>query len=271
MMEYVTLNNGVRMPMVGMGLWRVPNEAVPEVVRTGLKAGYRAFDTAAIYRNEAGLGEGLKDCGYAREDLFIATKLWNEDLRQGTEDACFQQSLHHIGVKNLDLCMIHWPVPGKYIHAWEYLIEQYRAGAVRAIGASNLHIHMMETMRRETGMLPMLLQVECHPLLSQKELLCYCRDHGIIMQAYSPLMQGGGMDIPLLQEMSARYGKSAAQIILRWHLQNGICIIPRSQNPQRQQENLALFDFELDKKDMLAIDSLNQNRRLCADPDNFDF
>lgn len=270
-MEYITFKNGVKMPRLGHGLWRVPGDNVQNVVASALQAGYRAFDTAMIYRNEKELGDALKLCSVPRDELFISSKLWNEYLRQGTEDECFQQSLKLVNVDYFDMYMIHWPVPGKYVHAWEYLIRQYEAGKIRVLGACNMHIHMLETLKKETGVLPMLLQVECNPLMSQKELLAYCKENGIVMQAYSPLMQGESLNESVIKEIADCHSRTPAQVILRWHLQNGICVIPRSQNPGRQKENIDVFDFELTADEMQTIDKLNQNKRLCADPDHFDF
>lgn len=269
-MEYVTLREGLKMPAVGFGLWRVPAEDTAAVVTSALANGYRGFDTAAIYGNEAGLGEAVRGTEVSRGELFLASKAWNENLRQGTVLQGFDETMARIGVDVLDLYMIHWPVPGRYVQAWKDILTLKRDGRIRAAGVSNFEPHMLDILREETGELPELVQVECHPRLTQKPLLAYCRANGIAMQAYSPLMQGG-LELPEIVDIAARHGRTPAQVILRWDLQNGVSVIPRSTNLDRQRANLDVFDFMLSAEDMAQIDALNRNERLCADPNDFDF
>lgn len=269
-MEYITLRGGIKMPRVGFGLWRVAPEQTAEVVLSAMKNGYRDFDTAAIYRNEEGLGKAVAKTDIPRDELFLATKVWNEELRQDNVIKGYEASLKRIGVKYMDLCLIHWPVPGKYVKAWKELVGLRADGRARAIGVSNFTVRMLEILREETGELPQLVQVECHPRLSQKPLKEFCRQNGIAMQAYSPLMQGA-IDIPEIVEIAGRLGRTPAQVILRWDLQNDVCVIPRSTNLKRQCSNINVFDFDLSPEDMARIDALNIDSRLCADPDDFNF
>lgn len=269
-LDRAILSNGVEMPSVGLGMWKVPSEAAKDPVVSALRMGYRLVDTAAIYRNEEGIGAGLRECGVPREELFITTKLWNEDMRQDRVPQAFDESLAKLGLDYVDLYLIHWPVPGKFIAAWEQMLRIYESGRARAIGVCNCAIHHLEELEQATGVRPMVNQVERHPLLSQQPMRSYCQEHGIQMQAYSPLMQGR-LDQPIFTELAEHYGCTPAQIILRWHLQQGVAVIPKSVHAERQKQNLDLFHFTLTEEDMARIDAFNQDQRFLADPDNFNF
>ncbi|MEK4875544.1 aldo/keto reductase [Bacillus sp. FSL W8-0102] len=244
-------------------------------VKTAIKHGYRSIDTAAIYKNEAGVGtgirEGMKEAGIFREDLFVTSKVWNADLGYESTKKAFETSLNKLGLEYLDLYLIHWPVEGKYKEAWRALEDLYKEGRVKAIGVSNFQIHHLEDLMEGADIKPMVNQVEYHPRLTQKELQAFCQKQGIQLEAWSPLMQGQLLDNEVLQEIGKRYNKTVAQVILRWDLQNGVVTIPKSTKEHRIVENASIFDFELSKEDMELIDSLNQNHRVGPDPDNFDF
>ncbi|MGG1551051.1 aldo/keto reductase [Paenibacillus ferrarius] len=274
--DTVTLHNGVQMPRLGLGVFQVADgPEVVDSVKAAIGTGYRSIDTAAIYGNEASVGQGMREAitehGVAREALFVTSKVWNADLGYDATLAAYEASMQKLGLAQLDLYLIHWPVEGKYSEAWRALEDLYLAGRVRAIGVSNFHVRHLETLMQTARIKPMVNQVELHPMLAQQELDAYCLEHGIQLEAWSPLMQGQLLEHPVLQEIGARHGKSVAQVILRWDLQRGIVTIPKSTKPHRIQENASLFDFELSAAEMQAIDALNENRRVGPDPDNFDF
>ncbi|MED1954348.1 aldo/keto reductase [Brevibacillus centrosporus] len=274
--DTTTLYNGVKMPWLGLGVFKVEEGAeVVDAVRTAIRNGYRSIDTAAIYGNEEGVGEGIrlgmKDAGIAREDLFITSKVWNSDLGFESTLAAYETSLKKLGLDYLDLYLIHWPVEGKYKEAWRALETIYKEGRVKAIGVSNFHVHHLEDLMKDAEMKPMIDQIEFHPRLTQKELQAFCRENGIQMEAWSPLMQGQLLDHPVLKEIAERHQKSVAQVIIRWDLQNGVVTIPKSIKEHRIVENADVFNFELSADDMAKIDALNENFRVGPDPDNFDF
>ena len=265
------LNNGVKMPWLGLGVWQVENDHdVQAAVKMAVKAGYRAIDTAAAYGNEEGVGKGIKECGVSRDELFITTKVWNSDQGYESTLQAFEQSRKKLGLDFIDLYLIHWPVKGKYIDTWRALEKLYGSGMVRAIGVSNFQTHHLLDLFESSRIVPMVDQVEYHPLLSQKQLHAFCKKHKIQLEAWSPLMQGH-LDVPLLVELGNKYGKSPAQIVLSWDLQNEVITIPKSVHENRIIENSDIFDFELSDDDMDAINELNENRRFGSDPDNFNF
>lgn len=269
--DTTTLHNGVKMPWLGLGVWQVSEgNDVENSVKAAIKAGYRSIDTAAIYKNEEGVGKAIKESGVPREELFITTKVWNADQGYETTLAAFEESRKKLGLEYFDLYLIHWPVKGKYTETWKALEKLYSDGLVRAIGVSNFHVHHLEDILADCKVKPMVNQVEYHPLLTQDELLTFCKKNEIQMEAWSPLMQGN-LDLPLLHELAQKYGKSPAQIVLRWDLQNGVVTIPKSITESRIIENSNVFDFELSSDDMERISGLNQNKRFGPDPDNFDF
>lgn len=274
--DRITLNNGTDMPWFGLGVFKV--EEGPELVqavKTAIKHGYRSIDTAVIYGNEEGVGqgirEGLKEAGISREDLFVTSKVWNDDLGYDETIAAYEASLEKLGLDYLDLYLIHWPVEGRYKAAWKALETLYEQGRVKAIGVSNFHVHHLEDLLKDAAVKPVIDQVEYHPRLTQKELQAFCRSHSIQLQAWSPLMQGQLLSHPLLKDIADKHGKTPAQVILRWDLQNGVITIPKSTKAERIAQNAEVFDFELTLEEMKQIDGLNENTRVGPDPDNFDF
>lgn len=271
-----TLHNGVEMPWFGLGVFKVEDgPELVEAVKSAIKAGYRSIDTAAIYGNEKAVGEGIragiKEAGISREDLFITSKVWNTDQGYETTLAAYEESLKKLELDYLDLYLVHWPVEGKYKESWRALETLYKEERVRAIGVSNFQIHHLQDVLAGAEMKPMINQVEYHPRLTQKELQAFCKEQGIQMEAWSPLMQGQLLDNETLQEIADKYGKTTAQIILRWDLQNEVVTIPKSTKEHRIVANADIFNFELTKEDMEKIDALNENHRVGPDPDNFDF
>ncbi|MFE4714018.1 aldo/keto reductase [Paenibacillus sp. NPDC056722] len=274
--DTTTLSNGVKMPWFGLGVFQVEEGAELEnAVKTAIAHGYRSVDTAAIYGNEEGVGngirQGLEAAGISREDLFVTSKVWNADLGYESTIAAYELSLKKLGLEYLDLYLIHWPVKGKYKEAWRALETLYKEGRVKAIGVSNFLEHQLKDLLEDAEIKPMVNQMEYHPRLTQKDLQAFCKAQGIQYEAWSPLMQGQLLDNPELQEIAAKYGKSIAQIILRWDLQSGVVTIPKSTKEHRIVENASVFDFELSAEDMKRIDGLDQHLRVGPDPDNFDF
>ena len=274
--DTITLHNGVKMPGLGLGVFKV--EEGPDLVnavRAAIVHGYRSIDTAAIYGNEQGVGEGIaagiKETGIKREDLFITSKVWNSDLGYESTIKAYEASLKKLGLDYLDLYLIHWPVEGKFQEAWRALETLYTEGKVKAIGVSNFQIHHLEDLMKSATILPMVNQVERHPRLTNKEVLEYCKQKGIQLEAWSPLMQGQILDNEVLQSIAAKHGKSTAQVILRWNLQEQVVVIPKSIKEHRIIANADLYDFELTQEEMDQIDQLNQDLRVGPDPDNFDF
>lgn len=268
----VTLHNGVEMPWFGLGVFKVQEgQEVVESVKAAIKAGYISIDTAAIYKNEEGVGQGIKESEVARENLFITTKVWNADQGYESTLAAFDTSIQKLGLDYVDLYLIHWPVKGKYKETWKALEKLYKDGKVKAIGVSNFHQHHLEDLLEDAEIVPMVNQIELHPLLSQVELREYCKSNGIVVEAWSPLAQGKLLDNPVLSEIASKYNKSTAQIILRWDIQNEIVTIPKSIKEHRIIENAEIFDFELTSEDIENINNLNKDERVGADPDNFNF
>jgi methylglyoxal/glyoxal reductase len=266
--DTTTLHNGVKMPWMGLGVFKVEEgEEVVESVKAALKNGYISIDTAAIYGNEEGVGKAIKESGIPREDLFITTKLWNSE--QGYEKTlkAFETSMKKLGLDYLDLYLIHWPGKDKYKDTWKAFEKLYKDGKIRAIGVSNFQVHHLEDLMSEAEVKPMVNQVEFHPHLTQKELLAFCKEQGIALEAWSPLKQGQLLDEPLLKEIAEKYNKSVAQVILRWDLQHGVITIPKSTKEHRIIENADVFDFELSQEEVEKIDSLNQDSRAGSHPD----
>ncbi|SEO51541.1 aldo/keto reductase [Paenibacillus sp. OK076] len=272
----VALNNGVHMPWFGLGVFKVEEGAeLIEAVKQAIAHGYRSIDTAAIYGNESGVGqaiaEALKENNLKREDLFITSKVWNADLGYEETLAAYETTLNKLGLEYLDLYLIHWPKAGKYKGAWKAMEELYKAGRIKAIGVSNFQIHHLEDLMEDAEVKPVINQVEYHPRLTQAPLKAFCEKNGIQLEAWSPLMQGQLLDNPVLTEIATAKGKSVAQIILRWDLQNGVITIPKSTKEKRIVENSSIFDFELSTDEMERISALNEDVRVGPDPDNFDF
>ncbi|MDN4594300.1 aldo/keto reductase [Polycladomyces subterraneus] len=260
------------MPWLGLGVWRAQEGGeVENAVKTAIRVGYRSIDTAAMYGNEVGVGRAVRESGVPREELFITTKVWNTDQGYDSTLAAFEASLQRLGMDYVDLYLIHWPVAGKYKETWKALEKIYRDGRARAIGVSNFQIHHLEDLMADAEIKPMVNQVEFHPHLTQKELRAYCSQHGIQVEAWRPLMKGEVANVPEIRELAAKYGKTPAQIVLRWNLQHGVVTIPKSVKEYRIRENADVFDFELSQEDMAKLDGLNRNQRFGPDPDNFDF
>lgn len=269
--ESAVLNNGIKMPWLGLGVWKVKDDGQTEdIVQAAIGSGYRHIDTAAAYNNEKGVGIGVRASDVSREELFITTKVWNADQGYETALAAFQRSLANLDMDYVDLLLVHWPVKGKYKDTWRALEEIYASGKARAVGVSNFQVHHLKDLAESSDLVPAVNQVEYHPLLSQEELLGHCKAQGIQLTAWSPLMQGN-LDIPLLTEIGARHGKSPAQVVLRWDLQNGVVTIPKTTTVTRLAENADIFDFQLSAEEMAGLSALNQNRRFGSDPDNFNF
>jgi len=266
--DTTTLHNGVKMPWFGLGVFKVKegNEVV-ESVKSAIKNGYRSIDTAAIYQNEEGVGQGIKESGISREELFVTSKVWNSD--QGYESAlqAYETSLKKLDLEYLDLYLIHWPGKDKYKETWKALEKLYKDGRVRAIGVSNFKIHHLEELLKDAEIKPMVNQVEYHPHLAQRDLLAFCEKEGIQLEAWSPLKQGQLLTDPTINEMAKKHGKTAAQVILRWDLQTKVVTIPKSIKEHRIIENANIFDFELSAEDMNKLGELNKNERVGSDPD----
>ncbi|MBN6189399.1 aldo/keto reductase [Aneurinibacillus sp. BA2021] len=266
------LHNGVRMPWLGLGVYKTQEGTeVETAVQAAIDVGYRSIDTAALYYNEAGVGRAVQACGVPREELFITTKVWNTNQGYESTLAAFEESRKKMGLSYLDLYLIHWPVKEKYKDTWRALEKLYEEGAVRAIGVCNFHVHHLEDLLADARIVPMVNQVEFHPRLTQKELLRFCRDKGIQLEAWSPLMRGRLLDDPVLTEIGEKYNKTTAQVIVRWDLQHEVVTIPKSVHPDRISANADVFDFELTSEEMERIDALNRNERSGQDPDHFHF
>jgi diketogulonate reductase-like aldo/keto reductase len=270
--DTTTLHNGVKMPWFGLGVYKVQEgEEALQSVKAAIKAGYRAIDTAALYQNEESVGQAIKESGVAREELFITTKVWNEDQRNDSVLEAFETSLKKLDLDYVDLYLVHWPVKDKYKETWKVLEQLYKDGRVRAIGVSNFQIHHLEDLMSVAEITPMVNQVELHPLLAQIELREYCKKQEIQIEAWAPLAQGRLLDNPVLQEIASSHHKSIAQVILRWDLHNKIVTIPKSVKESRIIENANIFNFTLNQEDIEKINALNENKRFGADPDNFTF
>lgn len=268
----ITLNNGVTIPQLGFGVWQVPDEEVTPAVAAALEAGYRSIDTAGAYGNERGVGRAVAASGIPRDEVFVTTKLWNSE--QGYDPAlrAFDASARALGLDVVDLYLIHWPVPSadRYVETWRALGKLLAEGRVRAIGVSNFRIADLRRIVDETGVVPAVNQIELHPYLPQAELRAFHRGLEIRTEAWSPLGQGGSLlGEPVVTRLAERYGKSPAQIVLRWHLEIGNIVIPKSVTPARIRENIDVFDFTLDDSELEAIGALETGGRIGPDPETF--
>ncbi|WP_323703094.1 aldo/keto reductase [Mammaliicoccus sp. Dog046] len=267
----VKLNNNIEIPELGLGIYKIEETDVERVVTTAIHAGYRAIDTAWFYKNEKALGTALKNINIDREDLFITTKLWNDFQGYDETLKAFDDSMRALQLEYLDMYLIHWPCPEDelFIESYKALEHLYKEGKVKAIGVCNFKEHHLEKLMAETEVVPAVNQVELHPLFNQAELQAYCESKGIKVMAWSPLMRGGEwLENPILSSLADKHRKTAAQIIIKWHLQQNRLVIPKSQNDDRIKENFDVFDFELSKEDLEAIDSLHTNERQFRDPDD---
>jgi len=268
----VILNNGVEMPWFGLGVFLSnEGEEVENAVKVALQNGYRHIDTAAIYKNERGVGKAIKESGVPREEIFITSKVWNTDQGYKTTLAAYEASLEKLQTEYLDLYLIHWPKGKRSVETWKALEEIYGKGKVKAIGISNFLVHHLEEFLQECKIMPAVNQVEFHPELLQPDLLEYCKKRGIQLEAWSPIMKGRVNDIPLMQELGVKYGKKPVQIVLRWDIQKGVVTIPKSIVAERIISNADIFDFEISPEDMTKIDKLDKNARIGGHPDFITF
>lgn len=268
----VKLWNGLEMPYLGLGVFEMAKgKETIQAIHWALEAGYRHIDTASLYMNEQSVGDAVKTSGVKRNDIFITTKMWNSE--QGYRNAldAFHRSLDKLQTDYVDLYLIHWPVKGKYIETWEALEELYSKKLVKAVGVSNFLEHHIQELIDRNHLIPMVNQFEFHPLLSQPSLLEYCKKNNIRTEAWSPILKGRVNEIPLLIDIAEKYGKTPVQVTLRWDLQKGVITIPKSSRKERIISNADIFDFSLTEAEIQRIDALDENRRIGADPDNFNF
>jgi methylglyoxal/glyoxal reductase len=266
------LNSGFDIPVLGLGVWQVNDgNEVEEATLKALEMGYRLIDTAAIYGNEVGVGKALARSGVPRSEIFVTTKLWNEDIRKANEQQAFNTSLDKLGLDYADLYLIHWPIAGRIVEPWIELTKIAESKRARSIGVSNYHEHHLQELLAKSGIVPALNQVEINPLLQNKSLRKFCASKGIAVQAWSPLMQGKFAGNAVLDSLATKHKRSVPQVILRWNIQENILTIPKTTNPVRMAENAQAFDFELDANDMKAIAALDCGKRFGPDPDHFDF
>lgn len=267
----VTLNNGSAMPQLGFGVFQVPDDETTAAVAAALEAGYRSIDTAAAYGNERGVGRAVADSGVPREELFLTTKLWNDDHGHDRAAAAFDASLDKLGLGHVDLYLIHWPLPARdlYVETYRALEEILAGGRTRAIGVSNFQVPHLRRLIDETGIVPAVNQIELHPGLQQKELRAFHAEHGIATEAWSPLAQGAVLGDEAVVRIAEAHGVTPAQAVLRWHLQLGNIVIPKSVTPARIRQNLDVFGFELSDAEMDAVAGLDRGLRTGPDPDTF--
>jgi 2,5-diketo-D-gluconate reductase A len=269
----IRLNNGVEIPQLGFGVFQIPPDQTAEATRTALEIGYRHIDTAQMYGNEKGVGEAVRNSGIPREEVFVTSKLNNN--RQSRDDILrsFDESLAQLGFDQLDLFLVHWPLPtvSDYVARWKVMEEIYAGGRVRAIGVSNFQPHHLRNLFGSTEVRPAVNQVEVHPYLANDEVRAFDADHEIVTEAWAPIAKGKVSDDPVIKEIAERLGKTPAQVTLRWHVQRGDVVFPKSVTRSRVEENFAIFDFELDEAAMAAISGLDRGERTGPDPDRFDY
>ena len=258
------LNNGIEIPILGLGVWKAGKETTVEAVKTALEAGYRHIDTAAIYGNEREVGKGIQESGIERKQIFITTKLWNDD--QDNPEKAFETSMEKLGVDYIDLYLIHWPIEKKRENSWKVLEKLYEKGLCRAIGVSNYTEKHIEELKGYSSIIPAVNQVEFHAYLYQKNLMDYCNENRIALEAYSPLTHGKRINDPKLAEIAGHYGKTPAQLLIHWVLEKGAITMPKSTRKNRIIENSMVFDFRISAEDMKQMDSLNENLRTCWNP-----
>ena len=280
MTDNITMNNGIMIPCIGYGTYKTSDEDVYEAVLSAVKAGYRHIDTAAYYKNEAGVGRAVRECGVTREELFITSKVWNTDRGYEKTRKAFADSMERLGLEYLDLYLIHWPAnkkqfgdEAKSINAetWKALEELYAEGKVKAIGLSNFLPHHIEELMETATVKPMVNQIEFHPGWAQLDVSEYCRKNGIVVEAWSPLGRRDALNNEVLKDIGAKYGKKTAQVCIRWIMQHGILPLPKTVNPYRMTENADVFDFKLTAEEMRTIDELKNLGGQCALPDEVDF
>ena len=265
----ILFHDGNSIPQVGLGVWRTPNDTAVTAVQAALSAGYRHVDTAAVYENEDGVGEGIRASGIARSEIFLTTKLWNADQGYDSTLKAFDASLKRLGTDYVDLYLIHWPAPKRdqYVDTWKAFIQLQKEGRARSIGVSNFQPEHLQRLIDETGVTPVINQIELHPDFPQKENRAWHEKHRIVTESWSPLGQGTLLENPVVAKVAAKHGRTPAQVIIRWHIDNGLVVIPKSVTPSRIEENFKVFDFRLDAEDMAAFASLEKDgRRIGPDP-----
>jgi len=269
----VTLNNGVLIPQLGFGVYQIPPKDTRQAVLTALETGYRHIDTAEMYGNEKEVGQAVRDFGAPREEVFVTSKLNNGFHAYGDALSAFARSLDDLGLETLDLFLIHWPLPevGDFTETWKALEEIYRSGRAKAIGVSNFQRKHLDRLFQETEVVPAVNQIEVHPYLVQDDLRAFGTEHGIATEAWSPIAQGKVLGDPVITAIAERLGRTPAQVTLRWHLQRGDIVFPKSVTPARIEENFRLFDFELTAQDVAAITALDRGERTGPDPDTFNW
>ncbi|KAB3539661.1 aldo/keto reductase [Alkaliphilus pronyensis] len=272
-MEKFTLNNGIDKPVIGLGTYPMKGNILIETMEKAIELGYSSFDTATAYKNHEEIGEVINNSIVAREEVFITTKLSNIHQKHENIEEVLKRSLSILGLKYVDMYLIHWPVPDYFLKSWVELEQLYKKGLVRSIGVCNFHEHHLRDLIEIANILPAINQIELHPLLTQKPLIKFCSKYGIKIEAYSPLarMHNYIQNSDILKELADRYQKSIPQIILRWNYQNGVISIPKTQSHHRLSENISIYDFHLSNEEMISIDDINMNFRVRHDPDNCDF
>jgi 2,5-diketo-D-gluconate reductase A len=265
------LQDGNRMPQLGLGVYKVDNEIAAPLVSHALQNGYRLIDTASMYENEVGVGQGIVDSGVPREEVLVATKFWMDDLGFENTLKAFDKSLKLLGLDYLDFYLIHWPAPKRgllYVESWKAMEKLKNEGLIRSIGVCNFHTHHIDEILKVAEHKPVLNQIELHPWLTQENAIAYDNAHSIVTQAWSPLARGKILEEPMLEALAIKHGKSVAQIVLRWHIQRGVAVIPKSNSKERIVENMNVFDFELSAEEVAAITALNTNFRTGVDPED---
>lgn len=273
-MDFRKLNNGVEIPALGLGVFRMDNEKEAyNSIRKAIDLGYRHIDTAMVYENEEPVGRAIRDSGVDREKLFVTTKLWNDDITNDNAQKAFETSLQKLGLDYVDLYLVHWPIKNKYVSVWSDMEKIYQTGKARAVGVSNYQQNHIQEILNLKSLVPAVNQIELHPYLSQKPMVDFASQHSIKIESWSPLCANKNnlLQEQSLKEIGQKYSKSAAQVVLRWNIQRGLIVIPKSSNPKRQEENISIFDFELTNEDMQKIDSLNKNQRVGPHPDEVGF
>ena len=267
--DTITLNNGVKMPGFGLGVYKMEDKDTADAVKTAINNGYRLIDTASYYKNEEGVGAGIKASGIARNEIFVTSKVWNDQQGYDSTLKAFDESVHKLGLDYLDLYLVHWPVSGKYKETWRAMEKLYEDGKVRAIGVCNFQTYHLEDLLKDSKIKPVINQVEYHPHLTQEKVKAFCEKENIQLEAWAPLKRGGVFSEPVIVEMAKKYGKSPAQIVLRWDIENKVVTIPKTVKESRMIENADIFDFSLTEEEVSKINALNKDERVGPNPDDY--